>query len=80
MGDTIWLMANKRKKETDVPITAEPTDQHRARKMFRIEDDIHRGYKILARRNDRPMSREFRAALIEHLRKNGLWPVPQDEE
>lgn len=49
-------------------------DKHASKKMFRVPDDIHRQLKILADRNDRPMSREIRAALIRHLRDNGLWP------
>ncbi len=59
-----------------MPATETPIDRHTSKKMFRIEDDIHRGYRILADRNDRPMSREVRAALIKHLKENGLWPLP----
>ena len=65
--DKTCVMVNRKKKES-------AGDQHKAQKMFRAEDDIHAGYKKLAEKNDRPMSREIRAALIKHLKENGMWP------
>lgn len=77
-------MANRKRpqppKKPEDKVPAATTDRHSSKKMFRIEDDIHRGFKILADRNDRPMSREVRSALVKHLRDNGLWPVPHAEE
>ena len=70
---TMSIMAKRKKKEQNVDAVG---DQHAAKKMFRVEDDIHAGYKALAEKNDRPMSREVRAALIKHLKDNGLWPPP----
>ena len=47
------------------------------RKMLWIADEIHAQLKLLAEKNDRPMSREIRAAVIKHLRESGLWPPAQ---
>lgn len=65
-------------KEKPVPATEAPADRHTSKKMFRVSEDIHRGFTILSERNDRPMSREVRTALIKHLREHGLWPVPPE--
>jgi predicted HicB family RNase H-like nuclease len=62
------IMASKKKPAEP------PKDQHKAKKMFRVDDDLHAVYKALAERNDRPMSRELRAALIKHAREQGMWP------
>lgn len=42
--------------------------------MFRVEDEIHAAFKALADANNRPMSREVRAAHIEYLKRHGAWP------
>ena len=52
-------------------------DNHKPRKMFWLAREIHAQLKLLAEQNDRPMSREIRAAIINHLRENGLWPPAQ---
>lgn len=70
------MASRKKKKVSPVSKTEAPPDQHKVTKQFRVDDDLHRGIKLLAERNDRPMSREFRAAIVRHLRENNMWPVP----
>ena len=67
------LMA-KKKPNSDKPKNEKSRDYHVSRKMVRLPPEIHRQFKILSERNDRPMSREIRTALIRHLRDAGLWP------
>jgi hypothetical protein len=67
-------MARKKKKEEDMPSS---TSRHKPRKMVPIQERLHALLKELAERNDRPMSREIRTAIISHLEKAGLWPPTQ---
>ena len=48
-------------------------DQHRHRRMFRVPNSIHEGYRLLSEQTGMPMSHEVRVALIEGLRRHGLW-------
>lgn len=73
-------MAKRKSKEQKVAKTVEVTESSVAKKMVRVDDQIHAGFKKLAERNDRPMSREYRAAHIRHLKENGLWPVPPEAD
>lgn len=45
--------------------------------MARLSADVHGQLKILAERNNRPLTRELRALIIQHLEENDLWP-PKD--
>jgi hypothetical protein len=51
-----------------------PKDQHRARNMVRLPDDLHQAMKDLARSNGRPLTWEVRQALAAWLRAKGKEP------
>jgi hypothetical protein len=53
-----------------------PKDQHRARNMVRLPDDLHQAMKGLSQANGRPLTWEVRQALIAWLQAKGRWPPP----
>ncbi len=74
-------MGKKKSKPLDSADEEQPSvpatkDKHKAKKMFRINDELHGLFRELAEKNDRPMSRELKAALTDYLKKHGMWPPP----
>jgi hypothetical protein len=65
------MLLMRKKKPTD---HQPPTDQHKAKGMIRLPEELHALLKQLADRNERAMTRELRIALVKHLQENGLWP------
>lgn len=68
-------MAKKRGKGGKPP----DEDRHLSHAMVRLPADVHQQLKILAERNNRPLTRELRALIIRHLEENDLWP-PEGQE
>jgi hypothetical protein len=56
------------------------SDRHISAKAFRVERDVHTAFQLLALRNDRPMSREVRAAHVRYLKEHGAWPMTPEME
>jgi hypothetical protein len=56
-----------------------PPDRHASHMMVRLPEDVHRQLKLLAERNNRPLTWELRGVLIKHLEENGLWPPGPEE-
>jgi hypothetical protein len=42
--------------------------------MVNVAGDVYEALCELARRNDRPITRQLRAILVEALKREGLWP------
>jgi hypothetical protein len=54
-------------------------DAHRSPHLVRIPVDVFEAIRRLAEKNDRPITREIRQALIAWLEAKGEWP-PKGEE
>ena len=50
--------------------------EHRGKAMVRIPADVFDAMRRLADKNDRPLTREIRQALIAWLESKGEWPPP----
>jgi hypothetical protein len=85
---SVWhnaRMAKKKPKPDEEPAippaTASPPrsrDRHKARKTISLEPGLYAHLQALADRNDRPLAREVRRILIDHLKREGLWPPPDE--
>jgi hypothetical protein len=60
--------------EGDPVPTLEKKDRHKPRRTLAIPPEMYAAFAVLAKRNGRPILWEARRALIDHLKKNGLWP------
>ncbi len=75
-------MAKKRKPPDEgaaIPpetVTPRSKDRHKPRKMLAFTTDVYAQLQQLADRNDRPIVREARRIIIEALKREGLWPPP----
>ena len=48
-------------------------DRHKSKRVVRLPDDIHEAISRLAGRNERPIAREVKLALVAWLRQHGEW-------
>jgi hypothetical protein len=62
------------------PPSSNQKDRHLPFRFVRLPEQLHRQMKKLAERNNRPLSWELRALLIEHLTANGLWPPTEESQ
>jgi len=61
-------MPRMAKKKTD------KKDRHTSRVLVGIPAEVHAQLKLLAARNDRPLTWEIRALLVKALEAEKLWP------